>query len=243
MQVACLKESARVKALEDADVVCSTLTGSGVQFIKDLKSGFDTVIVDEAAQAVELATLIPLSANCERCILVGDPKQLPATVISQRAKQYGYDRSMFERMQQCGYKAHMLDIQYRMHPDICNFPSSRFYDGRLATGDGVSERTHPYYAKGVLQPLCFWDTNGSCPAQKTNNNSWKNPGEARTVVELIQKIVKACETTQLQGSIGVVTPYAAQVTYTCSKLQVDLQQSHLQQSHLLCCRFAKFRTA
>ena len=47
---------------------------------------FETVIIDEAAQAVELSTLIPLKYGCKRCILVGDPQQLPATVKSQIAK-------------------------------------------------------------------------------------------------------------------------------------------------------------
>lgn len=38
-----------------------------------------------ALQAVELATLIPLRLGCRRLILVGDPKQLPATIFSRVA--------------------------------------------------------------------------------------------------------------------------------------------------------------
>lgn len=38
-------------------------------------------------QAVELATLIPLRLGCRRLILVGDPKQLPATIFSRVAIQ------------------------------------------------------------------------------------------------------------------------------------------------------------
>ncbi|CAN0261835.1 unnamed protein product [Laminaria digitata] len=36
-------------------------------------------------QATELSTLIPLTLGCKRLILVGDPRQLPATVKSRRA--------------------------------------------------------------------------------------------------------------------------------------------------------------
>jgi len=36
-------------------------------------------------QAVEVSSLIPLKYACRRLILVGDPKQLPATVFSDAA--------------------------------------------------------------------------------------------------------------------------------------------------------------
>ena len=38
--------------------------------------GYETVIIDEAAQALEPETLLPLSADTRRCALVGDPKQV-----------------------------------------------------------------------------------------------------------------------------------------------------------------------
>lgn len=34
---------------------------------------------------------------------MGDPIQLPATVMSQRALGHGYDRSLFKRLQSAGY--------------------------------------------------------------------------------------------------------------------------------------------
>ena len=38
---------------------------------------FDIVLIDEAAQAHEVTTLIPLQHGAKSVILVGDPKQLP----------------------------------------------------------------------------------------------------------------------------------------------------------------------
>ena len=35
--------------------------------------------------------------------LVGDPVQLPATVMSSRAVEHGYERSMFQRLQMAGH--------------------------------------------------------------------------------------------------------------------------------------------
>ena len=43
---------------------------------------FSCVIVDEAAQCCELDILVPLQYGSSKLILVGDPEQLPATVLS-----------------------------------------------------------------------------------------------------------------------------------------------------------------
>lgn len=79
-----LRRSTRQKVLREADVICSTLSGAGHEIIEQLD--FDMIIIDEAAQAIELSTLIPLKYKCQRCILVGDPQQLPPTVLSQEVR-------------------------------------------------------------------------------------------------------------------------------------------------------------
>jgi len=73
--------------------------------------------------------------------LIGDPVQLPATVISKRAVSFNYDVSLFKRLQTNGHPVHMLDTQYRMHPRISAFPSATFYHGDLKNGPGVAEHT------------------------------------------------------------------------------------------------------
>ena len=57
-----LTVSNRHAALErwKEQVVCATLSGAGMEQFKALKRNFDIVIIDEAAQAVELSALIPL---------------------------------------------------------------------------------------------------------------------------------------------------------------------------------------
>ena len=59
---------------------------------------FDTVLVDEAAQATEPAALQALRFGARSCVLVGDPRQLPATVLSGGAARAGLARSLFERL-------------------------------------------------------------------------------------------------------------------------------------------------
>ena len=40
--------------------------------------------------------------------LVGDPVQLPATVISSRAIEFNYDNSLFKRLQLAGYPVKVI---------------------------------------------------------------------------------------------------------------------------------------
>lgn len=51
-------------------------------------------------------------------LLVGDPLQLPPTVLSRLAETAKLSQSMFERLQRAGCPATLLSQQYRMHPDI-----------------------------------------------------------------------------------------------------------------------------
>jgi senataxin len=72
--------------------------------------------------------------------MVGDPKQLPATIFSDKAKRAGYDRSLFERLTQSGVPNILLDTQYRMNPVISGFASRMFYQNRLRDGRNVREK-------------------------------------------------------------------------------------------------------
>lgn len=59
----------RQEVLYEADIICSTLSGSGHESLEQYD--FETVVIDEAAQSVEISSLIPLKYQCKRCILVG----------------------------------------------------------------------------------------------------------------------------------------------------------------------------
>ena len=77
-----------------------------------------------------MTTLIPFLQDPKRVILVGDPKQLPATLFSKNKEATRYERSLFERMN-VNQKMHMLRVQYRMHAKIREFPSRMFYNNML----------------------------------------------------------------------------------------------------------------
>ena len=50
----------KLKLLEEAHIVCSTLSFSGSSIFSQMARKFDVVVIDEAAQAVEPAILVPL---------------------------------------------------------------------------------------------------------------------------------------------------------------------------------------
>ncbi|KAK4125016.1 hypothetical protein N657DRAFT_632934 [Parathielavia appendiculata] len=198
--------------LDRAQVLCATLSGSGHEMFKNLNVEFETVIIDEAAQCVELSALIPLKYGCSKCILVGDPKQLPPTVLSQSAARYGYDQSLFVRMYKNHAKdVHLLDMQYRMHPDISKFPSKEFYEGLLQDGaDMGTLRLQPWHESVLLGPYRFFDVRGS-QERGPKNQSLVNEEELKVAMQLYRRFRTDYSNVDLKGKIGIITPYKAQL--------------------------------
>ena len=78
------RDMMRTKVLEDAAIVCSTLSFSGSGAFGSMARPFDVVIIDEAAQAVEPSILIPLTAGCKQVIICphNSQKDRSAQVLS-----------------------------------------------------------------------------------------------------------------------------------------------------------------
>ena len=81
--------------LRRAALVFCTLTVAGRSSICGQQ--IPTVLIDEACQACEAETLLALRSWVQRLFLVGDPRQLPATISSPAAKRACYARSMWPR--------------------------------------------------------------------------------------------------------------------------------------------------
>ncbi len=77
-------------------------TSGSVATLQNMVDSISCLIIDEASQATEPSTLIPLLTNVRKMILVGDHKQLQPTVMSSIANQTKYNRSLFERMADLG---------------------------------------------------------------------------------------------------------------------------------------------
>ena len=110
------------------------------------------IVVDEAAQATEPMTLIPLQLADDdtHVVLIGDHMQLAPTVLSKAAAFAGLGASMFERLIRVGgVDSCMLTLQYRMHESICSWPSREFYVGKLLPDSSVGARDR---GKGLPWP-------------------------------------------------------------------------------------------
>ena len=193
--------------LRRAEVICATCAGAGSDILE--RFSFDACLIDEATQATEPATIVPLTKGCRQVVLIGDQKQLPPTIISREADAAGLGTSLFERMLARGIRAFMLKVQYRMHPAIASFPSKAFYKGELLSGTPPSARRAPMGFDWPVPavPLAFVDVPEG--VERSDGSSQTNPAEAQKIVNVVKKLVAGHDV--LPCDIGIVTPYAAQV--------------------------------
>jgi len=198
----------QMRILQDADVLCTTTISSGGDFFS--KFAFAGILVDEAAQATELAAVVPLILRgTQRLVLVGDQCQLPPTVQSTEAEERGLSLSLYSRMiDGGGVTPFLLDTQFRSHPQIAEFSSRVFYQGRIKNGVEAKDRKPPRgmpWPRGGV-PIAFVDVQGD---EASEGDSKYNPAEADVVLKLVQDCFFQRELEIVD--LGVVTPYVAQV--------------------------------
>ena len=203
-------DNVKNEILLNVKVVFSTLSMSGSTILTSINQKFDTVIIDEAAQAVELSTLIPLKYGCERLILVGDPKQLAATVFSSTAIKHNYDLSLFKRFQEAGHQVVILKTQYRMHKKISKFISDTFYDGLLEDYSKIADSTEneACLALPAFQPMTFYDIESE---ESFENNSFSNEDQIAIIIKLIEKLRNIYTPSQIIEKVSIISPYSSQV--------------------------------
>ncbi|QDZ18536.1 RNA helicase UPF1 [Chloropicon primus] len=201
--------------LKAADVICCTCVGAGDPRLRKMK--FKHVLIDESTQATEPECFIPLVMNCKQAVLVGDQCQLGPVIMCKKVQKAGLVQSLFERLMALGIKPIRLQVQYRMHPCLSEFPSNMFYEGTLQNGVTTPERTltnvdFPWPLPSA--PMMFYSQMGQEELSSTGT-SYLNRTEAANV----EKIV----TTFLRGNInpeqiGVITPYEGQRAYVVAHM-------------------------
>ncbi|PVH35757.1 hypothetical protein PAHAL_7G265900 [Panicum hallii] len=192
--------------LRSASFVFCTVSGSA----KLNAQKMDLLLIDEAGQLKECESLIPLQlSGLKQAVLIGDERQLPATVKSKVAETALLGRSLFERLSLLGHKKHLLNIQYRMHPSISMFPNLNFYDRNILDGANVTQEGHQrsYLQGAMFGPYSFINIDG----REDPGRSKRNMAELAVILEILHALKKACTSSQLGVSVGVICPYAAQV--------------------------------
>ncbi len=196
--------------LQTMDAICATLVGASHPVLRGKK--FRTVFIDEAGQSLEPASWIPLLRS-ERAVFAGDHQQLPPTIKSVEAARKGLSETLFEK----GIKKHpvlasMLQVQYRMHEKIMEFPSQYFYDNKLIAHESV--RTALLVPD--LPPVVFIDTAGCGFEEKQDPETLSrfNAEEAALLLRQVEALIQRVGVeTWLNNkfTMGIITPYSAQV--------------------------------
>ncbi|XP_066892594.1 5'-3' DNA helicase ZGRF1 [Kogia breviceps] len=196
--------------LKQVRVVGVTCAACPFPCMNDLK--FPVAVLDECSQITEPASLLPIARfECEKLILVGDPKQLPPTIQgSDAAHENGLEQTLFDRLCLMGHKPVLLRTQYRCHPTISAIANDLFYEGNLMNGISETERS-PLLE--WLPTLCFYNVKGL--EQIERDNSFHNVAEAAFTLKLIQSLIAS----GIAGSmIGVITLYKSQMYKLCHLL-------------------------
>ena len=197
--------------LNRVEVITATLVGANQYPIRDRR--YETVIIDEAAQALEPACWIPiLKAN--RIILAGDHCQLPPTVKSAQRADEGLYLTLFEKLLR-RYPAcvSLLTTQYRMHTEIMQYPSRALYDSQLQAAPAVANWTLP----GDAEPIVFIDTAGAGFEESEEQGAIDNIEEAYFLRDHLRNFIQSWEANAPHldrdfPTIGVVAPYRRQAT-------------------------------
>lgn len=183
------------KLFEQAEVILGTPIGLSDFLPK--KAHFDTLVMDEAGQAIEALTWVvfPFTDNW---VLAGDPFQLPPTVLSQQAEKQGLSISILEHSFKNCQDVYFLDTQYRMRASISNFSSNYFYNAALQTPDAQAD---------IAQHIVYYDTAGTGFDEQSgvDGTSLLNEGE----LGIVQKIIEQEELKLFD--VAFISPYSGQV--------------------------------
>ncbi len=253
----------RTVVLDSIPVIGSTCMG--IMSDNDFKGvKYDVVIVDEAGQIPIFDLMVPL-IKAKKVVLIGDHLQLPPMnedefldyldkteyleteegekkEILRKIGEW-YNVSLFEKLYRTASlnpAKKMLDTQYRMHPDICQFISKSFYNGEYKAHDSTKNRI--LRIAGFDQPIYFYDT---CTLpEKARAETYHNPGysntvEAEKISDILVKILLAIREGNYEGEnlvlrdkatdeiigydIGVISGYKKQVKAISNLTQKKLE--------------------
>ncbi|EJD02064.1 P-loop containing nucleoside triphosphate hydrolase protein [Fomitiporia mediterranea MF3/22] len=136
--------------------------------------------------------------------------------------------TLFERLEKTYGKSikRMLEIQYRMHSKICEFPSKMLYNSQLRPDESVAshllqdlENAGDDSSELLTAPVVFLDTSGSEYYERTvedvDDGSKYNENEAMLVKVWLAKLIGAGI---YPSQIAIITPYQAQVSHISALL-------------------------
>ena len=142
-------ESAHIASVDKGDLCkdCDLTAGTAWLYSAEQHDGtLDYLFVDEAGQ-VSLADALAMGTCARNVVLVGDPQQLAQ--VLQGSHPQGTDASVLTHLLGDADtippdRGVFLERTFRLHPDVCDYISEEFYEGRLRPDTVTSTRTTPF---------------------------------------------------------------------------------------------------
>lgn len=162
----------------------------------------------EASQASQLVSLIPLIHNPSKLILIGDHKQLDASIPDGFEPTYPSTmKSMYLNLLEKDVQHVMLNTQFRMNRFISEFVNEEFYNGQIETIHQTEEETQ-IKLRNILTPIMFVDVKDGYESKVELGSTYKNVREA----DVIENILYNLKMNQISANnVGVITFYKGQV--------------------------------
>jgi predicted DNA helicase len=218
-QIRQMEQYATDAARDHTQAFVCTLVGAGHALLKDKK--FDMVLIDEAGQAPEPATWIPIT-RADKVVFAGDHCQLPPTIKSKEAARLGLEETLMEKVVERSRPRvkNLLQIQYRMHQKIMGFSSGYFYGGQLKADVSVKEKTiWPGPTDSDTEPLTWIDTAGTGFEEKFHpeTSGLSNREEGVLLLRHLEQWLEKAGTVLIKNrnkiSVALISPYREQAEW------------------------------
>ncbi|KAF7638147.1 AAA domain-containing protein [Meloidogyne graminicola] len=208
-------------------VIVCTMIASTYLMLGGLATKFTHIIIDEAGQASELETLVPivgLIGDGTKVILAGDHKQLGPVEAVDYFRRNKFNNSLLERLQTIEFYKDdervmtFLRKNYRSHEAIIAVPSRLCYNNELIAAEDALPRDKLANWEGLPSkgfPI-LWHHIESPEKCEENGTSYMNSGELELVITYVKRIITELQVKPID--IGIISPY----TYQARKLRHSL---------------------
>ncbi|CAG7823151.1 unnamed protein product [Allacma fusca] len=130
-------DRSRYLLVKEAKIIAMTCTHAALKRreLVDLAFQYDNILMEEAAQILEIETFIPLllqnpeqgRIRLKRWVMIGDHHQLPPVIKNMAFQKYGnMEQSLFARFVRLGVPTVELDAQGRARPSISSLYKWRY---------------------------------------------------------------------------------------------------------------------
>lgn len=198
----------------DGGVLCSTYYSLSRIINKVSSPIYDLIVVEEASQAF-LTAIAAFMKLGKKCIIVGDPMQLPPVVEIKNESDYRsidigtQSNGMMTFICSTNAPSYRITTSYRLTPTSTN-QSKYFYGGHLTS---VQTKKTTFNVPSEMKP--FFPDEGGTIIYNTDGGSGAN--YSRTALEVIRKIVSVFTNYYPKRRLAILSPFVL----TTEKLQEE----------------------